>query len=231
MTVAESPTFHSGSLVVTASFTEPAFELAHAGPMLQRHIFQALRDHEIDMPGFQETAMPSGPGNWNLAVSFLGFRASFKLHVANFQVTFVNKEILRDGALIKRVLHAIEHAILQVVPAAGLAQRELVQQVHCTLSNRGIQDRIPSYAGILPEELGDPVGQGVALYLESPLMSAPAGVVLDRSALLDEGLYVQLRCQFDADAFDLATTCDNFQTYLRRMDHAFHLHGTLGGAA
>lgn len=174
--------------------------------------------------------MPVGPGNWNLSVNFLGFRASFKLQVGNFQVTFVN-EILQKGALIKQVLHAIEQAVLQVVPAAGFTQRELVQQIHCKLSNQGIHDRIPSYAGILPEELGEPIGQGVALYLKSPLMSAPAGVVLDRSALLEEGLYVQLRCQFDADAFDLATACDNFQTYLRRIDSAFHLHGTLGGVA
>jgi hypothetical protein len=230
MTVAESPTFHSGSLIVNAGFTEPAFELAHAGAVLHRHLFHALRDYEMDWSGLQEIVMPVGPGNWNLSVNFLGFRASFKLHVGDFQVTFVN-EMLREIALIKEVLHAIEHAVLQVVPTAGFAQRELVQQIHCKLSNQGIQDRIPSYAGILPEELGAPIGQGVALYFTSPLMSAPAGVVLDRSALVDEGLYVQLRCRFDADTFDLATSCDNFQTYLTRIDRAFHLQGTLGGAA
>lgn len=223
---AESPRFHSGSLVFTASFNEPAFELAHAGPMLQRCVFQALREHEIDLLGWQETVMPSGPGNWNLSVNFLGFRASLKLQVGSIQVTFVN-EILREGALMKQVLHTIEQVVLQAVPSVRVAQRELVQQIHCGLSSRGIRERIPPYSGSIPEELGIPAGQGVGFYFTSALFSGQTGVVLDKSAVLDEGLFVQVRCGFDAASFDLTTSCDNFQTYLATLDRAFRLNGML----
>ncbi len=79
----------------------------------------------------------------------------------------------------------------------------------------------------LPENLGSLTGQGVGLYFTSPLFSRQSNVVLDKSLILDEGLFVQVRGGFDADAFDLATSIDNFQTYLHQIDDAMHLNGIL----
>jgi hypothetical protein len=230
MSSVELPEFHSGSLSYTASFAEPAFELAHAGPALQRHVFRALRDFEIDVAGMQESVVPAGPANWNLSASFLAFRASLKLQVSNIQVTFIS-DTVRDAMLIKKVLHSVEHAVLQVVPTASFALRELVQQIHCRLSIPGIQERILPYAGGVPEELGVPAGRAAGFYFTSPLFSGEAGVVLDKSVILDQGLYVEVRCRFQAGAFDLATSCDNFQSYLAKIDHAFRLNGTVGDLA
>lgn len=135
--------------------------------------------------------------------------------------------MLREGALIKQVLQGIEQVVLQAAPSVSVAQRELVQQIHCKLSGRGIRERIPPYSGNVPEELGIVAGQGIGLYFTSSLFSGQTGVVLDKSAVLDEGLFVQVRCRFDAESFDLNTSCDNFQMYLSTLDRAFQLNGTL----
>ncbi|HWN66355.1 MAG TPA: hypothetical protein VNM90_01885 [Haliangium sp.] len=227
MSSVEPPVFHSGSLSYTADFSEPAFELMHAGPVLQRHVFLALRDFEIDPALMQEIATPIGPSYWNLSAGFLGLRASLKLHVGNIQVTFIS-DLVRDAALVKKVLHSIEHAVLQVVPTVSFAQRQIVQQVHCRLSMQGVHERISPYTGGMTEELGIPAGRAAGFYFTSPLFTGEAAVVLDKSAVLDQGLYVEVRCRFHADSFDLVTSCDNFQSYLAKVDHAFHLNGTVG---
>jgi hypothetical protein len=220
--------FHSGSLIYTAELLEPAFELMHAGPMLLRHIHRALRDFEIDLAGMQE-AMPIGPGHWSLSANFLAFRASLKLQVSNVIVTFLN-ELIHDAALIEKVLQAVEHAVFQVAPDIVISRRELLQQIHCKMASAEIDERIPVLPGAFPEELGGLAGRAMGVYFTSPLSSGRASVVMDRSAVLNEGMFAQVRCSFDSQAFDLATSCGNFRTYLTRIDRAFRLDGSLGRA-
>lgn len=226
----ETPVYHSGSLSFTAGFAEPVFELAHAGPALQRAVFHALRDFEMDLAGLQEIGTQAGPASWHLSVSFLSFRANLEVRVSGFKVTFLNK-LAREAALLEKVLLAVESAVLRAAPHASVSQREFVHQVHCQVTGSGLQERIPPCPGTLPAPLGDPAGNGIALYFTDPSFSGPSNVVLDRSALLDQGLFVQVGCGFDATSFDLCTSFRNFQSYLATVDRAFHLHGTLGGMA
>lgn len=204
------------------------FELAHAGPVLQRSVFHALRDFDMDLAGLQELGAQAGPAGWHLSVSFLSFRATLEVRVNGFKVTFLN-ELARDAALVDNVLLAVESAVLRAVPHTSLSQREFLHQAHCQATDDVLQERIPPCTNALPAALGDPAGHGIALYFTSPSFSGPSNVVLDRSALLDQGLFVQVRCGFDAASFDLGTSFRNFQSYLAVVDRSFHLHGTLWG--
>jgi hypothetical protein len=215
--------YASGSRSITVVFDEPAFELAYAGPRLQRSLYLALQD--VDLPGL-EIGDAIRPAQWHLSASFLSFAARLSVRLNGFEVSFLN-ERSREPVLIKKMLHAIETSVLQFAAHASPSQREFLHQAHCKLTHAGVREKVPCQVRDLPETLGSLTGHGVGLYFTSPLFSHQANVVLDKSLILDEGLFVQVRCGFDADAFDLATSSDNFQTYLHQIDDAMHLHGIL----
>lgn len=219
----ERPVYASGSRSITVVFVEPAFELAYAGPKLQRSLYLALQD--ADLLGL-EIGDAIKPAQWYLSVNFLSFTARLSVRLNGFEVVFFN-ERSREPALIKQVLHAIETTVLELVPNTSPSQREFLHQAHCKLTSAGVREKIPCSVRDLPERLGSLTGQGVGLYFTSPLFSRQANVVLDKSLIVEEGLFVQVRCGFDADAFDLTTSIDNFQTYLDEIDDAMQLHGIL----
>lgn len=219
----EPPVYASGSRSITVVFEEPAFELAYAGPRLQRSLYRVLQD--VDLSGL-EVGDAARPAQWHLSLNFLSFAARLSVRLNGFEVVFLN-ESSREPVLIKNVLRAIESSVLELVSNTSPSRREFLHQAHCKLTSDGVREKIPCSVRDLPEHLGNLAGCGVGLYFTSPLFSRQANVVLDKSLVVEEGLFVQVRCGFDADAFDVTTSIDNFQTYLDQLDDALHLDGIL----
>ena len=222
------PVYHSGSLSFVATFAEPAFDLPYAGSKLHRRVYRALREFDIDKAGLQENKPQTGPNSWSLSLNFLSFAAALKVRVDGFEVTFIS-DCTRDIDLHRKVLKAVEEAIFQTEPHTSPSRRILHQQIHCELTDDGLIERIPWFKRDFPEELGNLRSQGIGLYFTNPLFSGRANVVLDNSLVVDEGLFVQTRCEFEASEFDLSTCIDNFQKYLASLEDTFALQGILGG--
>lgn len=126
----ELPVYASGSRSITVVFEEPAFELVHAGPKLQRSLYLALQD--VDLPGL-EIGDAMRPAQWHLSVSFLSFAARLSVRLNGFEVSFLNARS-REPALIKQALHAIEASVLEFVLPTLPSQREFLHQAHCKLT-------------------------------------------------------------------------------------------------
>jgi hypothetical protein len=225
----ESPIYHSGALNFVTTFSEPALALPYAGATLQRAVFLALRDYGLDLAGLQESKVHTGPTGWFLSASFLSFAAELKVRVDGLEVNFISEHPQEIGSR-KPVLDAIERAVLQADGHASASRRVLIRQTHCELSDEGVRERIPPPVRSFPDSLGAPAGQAIGLYFtDSLLFSGRANIVLDRSAVLDQGMFVQVRCEFDADQYDLMTSIDNFHECLSLIEEAFDLRGVLGG--
>lgn len=217
--------YRSGSLISTAIFQEPALELKVNSCSLQKALFKALHELDLRLENIQEAAAFPSPSNWQISMSFLSFRASLQVRVDGFEVTFLNPA-MNDAAVIKDALKRVESAFSCAQPEIKVVRRDLVSHAHFQVPDGGYRTVTQRYWGPSPEGLGDLSGQGVGLYFRSPLFSDEAGVVLEKSILIEDGLYVQTRCRFDTSTFDLEVSFDNFQSYLQRVIEVLRLGGT-----
>ena len=220
----EMPFYRSGSLISTAIFQEPAFELKENSCSLQKALFKTLRELDLRLENIQEAAAFPSPGNWQISMSFLSFRASLRVRVDGFEVTFLNPA-MNDAPVLKDALKRIESAFSCALPEINVVRRDLVLHAHFEIPD-GYRTVTQPYWGPYPEGLGDLSGQGVGWYFRSPLFSGEAGVVLEKSILIEDGLYVQTRCRFDTSTFDLEASFDSFQSYLQKVVEALRLGGT-----
>jgi len=211
----------SGSLVFTAAFAEAAFELPQSSHHLQEALFRALSPLGLQVENIQQVGAFAGPGNWSLSLSFLSFRAALKVGVTAAEVTFLNPS-RGDSDVLKTVFRSLESALNQTL--ITIDTRHLIFHGHFRLPS-GYRSVMTRFSGPSPAGLGELSGSGVGFYFQDPLFSDEASVVLDKSALVQDGLYVQTRCQFASSAFDLDTALNNYAAYLDRVMNLLGLGG------
>ncbi len=208
--------YRSGSLMGTSLFRDPVFELTSNSHSLQGELFESFREFDLKLENIQETAAVPTPANWQLYMSFLSFRASVRVKVDGFELTFLNPQ-MNDAAIIKDVWKRAESAFASALRETRVVRRDLVLHAHFEIPDGGYRTITQRYWGPSPDGLGELSGQGVGFYLRNPLFSDEASVVLEKSILIEDGLYVQTRCGFDAGTFDLETMATHFTSYVRKL--------------
>lgn len=221
----EAPAYHSGSLAFTSTFREPVFGLSRDGHLLQQSLFRALREFGLGLEDMDETGALQGAGKWSLSAPFLSHDANLRVDVGAFDVTFLGST---PSARVHEVVRAIEGAVVDTLPGIELARRGGVYQGHMALPGKDYHGKAGPFWGTYPEGLGELAAQGMGYYFRSALFSGESSIVVDKSVVVPGGLFLQVRCGFDVEDFELEDVLANFHGYLVSVGRAFGLSDALG---
>jgi len=226
----ETPVYRSGLFAFTSSFQEPIFELYRSGVALQRALLTELREFGFgmrDIGDMEETGADILPAQWRFSASLLPLRANLEVRLDGVDLSFLDNPFADTRV---RVVHALDRAIATAVPQFQPARRSLTYQGHFELSTEAYDELTRPLSGTIPDTFGTLVAQGVGFYVRDPLFSGEGVIVLDKSVLVNPGLFVQIRCEFDIDDFDLHQALANFEKHLTNIDSALGMNGALGAS-
>jgi hypothetical protein len=213
-----STAFSQGAMTVTVSFREPAFQLTQQSHSLQQAVYEQLSgvDSTLFLANFREEGAFSGPTGWLLSVGLLSNTATLRIRAYEYEL-FVSNPTFAYRGLVEQVLQRVENAIGAAVPTARFKKRFVALFAHYDLPEGSYATMVHPFLGKIPEGIGDCKSRGISFYVANSLFTDQGTVVLDKSAIVDGGLFLQIRCGFDAGEFDLSTTLGNYDRYVREV--------------
>lgn len=219
-----STEFIQGALTVTVSFRQPAFQLTQQSHSLQQALYEQLSgvDSTLFLANFREEGAFSGPTSWLLSVGLLSNTATLRVRAYEYEL-FVSNPTYADKDLLKVVLHAVEASFGKALPAVRFKKRFVALFAHYAFSEGTYASMIQPFLGNVPEGVGDCMSRGVSFYVADSLFTDQGTVVVDKSAIVDDGLFLQIRCGFDAGGFDLSTALGNYDQYVRKVTNSLGL--------
>lgn len=214
------------TVTVTGTFRNPAFEFVQGSHQLQRCLFSSLKDFDLRLENVQESGAFSSPANWSTTFSFLSFKARLVVRADNYELTLSPVSMAeKDLAAVKAILTSAEAGIAAAGPHLDLAManRFFACFTHFQHPPGGYEAIVRPFLGVVPEGLGEIRGQGVSFYFQDSLFSHEATVHVEKSLLYAGGLFIQIRCSFDAQTFTLDQGVENFATYVGKVLRLFGL--------
>lgn len=213
-------TYKQGSATLTVFLDPVCFELSQGSYVLQQKLLSALERFGLRLEEIHETGSFSGPANWALSMRFWSYRAELQMKVNRYELTLLNpsRDELEE---VTRIPQSIEEAINEWKSDVTMKSRHVVYYGHYEVPN-GFQALTSRFTGGIPEQLGTVTGNGLSLYVKDPSFTGEGTVVLDKSVLVPDGLFLTTRCSFDHE-FDLRQSVGNFYAFLTRVLELFDL--------
>jgi hypothetical protein len=214
------PMLKQGSVAITGVLDRVLFQLAQGSHLLQQKLFRSLQEFGLRLEDMQEAGAFSGPANWSLSMRLLSFRGELVIRVDRYDLSVLNPAP-EEGDLLRKMLESIEAALMSSTDDVGIKNRHFAYHGHNEIPE-GYQSVTSQFVPHVPDALGSVTGTGVSFYMTDSSLPGEASVVLDRSILVPNGLFVTARCTFGSD-FDLGPSFANFYSYLTKALGVFGL--------
>jgi hypothetical protein len=185
-------------------------------------LFHSLRGLDLRVENFVETQAAPGISQWSLNVNTP--EMNFRVRAQGFETTFLNpgREI---SPVFRETLDLVERGMLSVLDETRVLLRNFTYNAHFELPPGEYQRLTGSFSGKPPDGLGVHAAQGMSFYFHSPESRDVSSVILDRSAVIADGLYFQVGSRFAVEESDLTASFSNFRLILSRAIEAINLGG------
>jgi hypothetical protein len=219
--------YRFGSFSSSARFEEPVFRFGEKSLLLQRALFRNLRTLMPKLEDVRETKdSPGGAAHWSLTLSLppgINFRATTQ----GIETTFLNLQNLRAEVLpaVKSVLEQVEESVVAVLPEkVQFSDREFIFNAHFALGPGEYATFTAPFRRDPPKELGLEYAHGMSFYFRSD--SGPeSDLIIDRSVLVPEGLFFQVKSRFSGAVPDLRSSFQTFHAFLAQAIASTKLGG------
>jgi len=185
-------------MVYSASFVSPAFELWGEGRKITQGIYETFSPFGVKLANIK------GESGANAAEQIvtvsIGSDAiwKFKFEGVEFTCFRYSQELAKHvGAM----LSAFTNWIRSAAPSVRFASHQLSYSAHCTLEGSSGESFLRSVAPRAPTSGGNDRGTGLIFHWDLPGRGS-SQLVIDKSVLVNNGLYVALNLLISEDVID-----------------------------
>lgn len=205
--------FKQGLLVLSGTYTEPAFRLSQESHSMQQALFRSLQPFGLAVENIQEGGAYAGPSAWSLSLRFLRFLAQLVVTVQRYELT-LNIQTLDSVGDFNELLAAIEQTVHRQIEPATLGTREIVFHMHYENPTFKVEDRFGIRAA---ESLGTASGTSVGLRLKDSLFGNEAVVSFEKSIVYEGAVFTSIRSTLDAGNFNIEQVSGSLKSFVEKI--------------
>lgn len=184
-------------LSYTASYSRPAFELWGQGGTISKGLYRALSPYGAPLANFQPSAYTPSAADTVFTVR-IGQNGVCKFMLDKIELSFSNftEEFFRS---VPEILGASTSWIREAVPQLGFSAHEFRYFSHSLLKKATVTEFLKTVNPISLKAAGASLGNGVIFNNALPNRNWLTQLVLDRSVMVADGLYMSLTISVKTD--------------------------------
>ena len=214
-------------LIHTGHFSRPLFELWGDGKTILRGLFEAFSPFGTTLPDIRVEPGLVSPADQVITVN-IGLVGLHRFKFDRVESTFFNfsDEVFPK---IADIIEASTKWIRSAVSSFEFASHQFVYSNHCQVVNSSARDLLGSINKRSVKSGGLDLGTGLILHWEVPERNWTTQLVLDRSLVVTDGLYMMFTLLAPGSVSDYATLAKSGRTYLEAVLSELGL--TFGGTS
>ncbi len=172
----------------TATLERPAFEIQVAD--LYSAIWSKLEPFRVKLPDLKVESTSADPADQAVACTIVDLGAVIRYRLDRIEIWSRSSQLARDSARVEELMRRAVQALESVCPSARVAALGQSLAMHGFLSGVAVETLLARF--VRTPEATLPCGpSGVSFSFPRPEDNGHGALVLENSALLDQGLYIR----------------------------------------
>lgn len=181
----------------TAAIDPPAFDLGARWTDLQSAIYAHLGRFKLRLGDIKVETATANPGDLSIACWILDYGAVVRYRLDRVEAWSNRPWIAQDTALAVEIVKQTMQVLRDVSPQSHVAAQNLNFAFHGLLGNQmQVLDLIASYVTRRPQGGPPLIPNGVSFLCESQTGEGQGSVVLERSALVPNGVFLRVVSEY-----------------------------------
>lgn len=206
------------SVQYQGQFAELAFDTLASPVRLYKHLLKDLGKYGASAKDLKFDAVEISEAN--LTCLLVDLNGIVRIWLDRLEVTFYDLGLVGEDAA-NQILLGTYEALLDVESPVKIKSHVVKIETHAQLANVSYDTLVSNYINF-PPSLGDKVSGGLALYLGDDPEKGERGatVMVDRSLVVDGGIYIHAAVEFDASLIPIESIRQKFSEFHKRsLDH------------
>lgn len=204
-------------------FSSRLWTLFHDIPLLYDALLESFASEGLTASDLRAEAGDGSLGGFHVAFWLLGVKANVRIRVDN--VMFSLSDLRVDRVRVIQNLQALITALQKATPGLTFAGHTASYGCHGFVENSSTKDFLARFFAVPPTtpETGPFLGSGLALYYGAVGNCITSSLTLDRSSLVQDGLFFKVVAIFDGQINDAAALVSTAEKHVISLGAAVGL--------